>query len=79
MGGRPPRANGLSQRQAAKAIGVDPTTWRGWETGHRRPEGEFAQRIKAFIETWASVTAPTVGPWAHPQSLHLLVEALVVG
>lgn len=43
------RANGLSQRSAARVLGVDPTTWWGWETGRRSPEGEFARRLNRLI------------------------------
>ena len=43
------RRRGLSQRAAAKALGVDPTTWWGWESGRRSPEGRFARRLDHLL------------------------------
>ena len=43
------RRRGLSQRAAAKVLGVDPATWWGWESGRRRPEGSFARRLDQLL------------------------------
>ena len=43
------RRRGLTQRAAAKALGVDPTTWWGWESGRRHPEGSFARRLDQLL------------------------------
>ena len=44
------RRRGLSQRAAAKALGVDPVTWWSWETGKRHPVGSRAERLRALLD-----------------------------
>ncbi len=50
------RHRGLTQRAAAKALGVDPTTWWGWESGRRRPEGSFARRLGQLLGSRTAAT-----------------------
>jgi len=39
------RALGLSQREMAKRLGVDPGTLQGWEAGKHQPTGKSLKRI----------------------------------
>jgi transcriptional regulator with XRE-family HTH domain len=41
---------GLSQKEAAKGIGVDPATLARWERGEREPGGGFLGRVKRFLQ-----------------------------
>jgi transcriptional regulator with XRE-family HTH domain len=41
---------GLSQKEAAERIGVDPSTLAKWERGEREPAGGFLGRVKRFLE-----------------------------
>ena len=41
---------GLSQKEAAKGAGVDPSTLAKWEQGEKEPGGEFARRLEQFID-----------------------------
>ena len=43
-------AVGLSQKQAAKRIGVDAGTLARWERGEREPKGELATRALLFLD-----------------------------
>ena len=45
---------GLSQRESARRIGVDPSTLARWERGEREPAGAFLARAVRFIgkRTW---------------------------
>ena len=40
---------GLSQKESAERLGVDPTTLARWERGEREPKGEFAKRAERFL------------------------------
>ncbi len=40
---------GLSQKEAASRMGVDPSTLAKWERGEREPAGEFAARVMRFL------------------------------
>jgi predicted transcriptional regulator len=40
---------GLSQKEAAKRLGVDPSTLAKWERGERKPAGLFLGRVKRFL------------------------------
>ena len=42
------RRRGLTQRELARGLGVDPTTLSRWELGLRVPRGEFWARIERF-------------------------------
>jgi transcriptional regulator with XRE-family HTH domain len=42
-------ALGLTQREAAQHIGVDPSTLARWERGEREPTGAFAARAERFL------------------------------
>ena len=48
------RELGLSQREAARSLGIDPGTWAGWELGariaweaHRRTVARFLGQLQA--------------------------------
>ncbi len=43
------RAMGWSIRQAAKAVGVDSTTWGQWERGRAVKWPRYQEQIKAFL------------------------------
>jgi DNA-binding transcriptional regulator YiaG len=42
---------GLSQVTFARLLGVDPGTLRSWESGRRRPQGEYVTRLNAALKT----------------------------
>ena len=48
---------GLSQKDAAKQLGVDPGTLARWERGERQPTGAFLVRVQRFVG--ASRAVPT--------------------
>ena len=54
---------GLSQKESAQRLGVDPSTLARWERGEREPAGEFLVRVDHFlIQSEASrVTARRAG------------------
>ncbi|MBE0657624.1 MAG: recombinase family protein [Bryobacteraceae bacterium] len=41
---------GLTQKEAAQRIGVDPSTLARWERGEREPEGDFAASVAKFLD-----------------------------
>ena len=45
------RGSGLSQRQLAERLGVDPKTLRWWEQGVRIPPGKHLEKVKAILRT----------------------------
>ncbi len=55
-------ALGMSQKEAARQVGVDQCTLARWERGEREPTGKFAARAERFLaatETLSLVTART--------------------
>ena len=48
---------GLSQEQAARRVGVDPSTLARWERGEREPEGSYATSAERFLKQAAAPTA----------------------
>ncbi len=54
-------AMGLTQKEAARQLRVDPSTLARWERGEREPTGTFAARASHFLaaieKTWLSVVA----------------------
>jgi site-specific DNA recombinase len=50
---------GLTQKESAHRMGVDPSTLAKWERGERVPAGEFAARAERFLATVEVVCAPT--------------------
>ena len=44
------RSAGMSQRRFAAALGVDPSTVQGWETGRHRPTTESLRKVEALEE-----------------------------
>ena len=56
-------ALGLSQKESARRIGVDPSTLARWERGERVPTGAFAARVLRFVTaaeaTWSPAAART--------------------
>jgi len=43
------RSRGLSQRELAQIVRVDPSTLSKWELGIREPEGLYLQRVRLFL------------------------------
>jgi len=43
------RAHGVSLSQAARMIGVDPSTLARWERGERQPDAGAAERVRHVI------------------------------
>ena len=41
---------GMSQKEAAREIGVDQGTLARWERGEREPEGMFLKRVERFLD-----------------------------
>jgi ribosome-binding protein aMBF1 (putative translation factor) len=44
-------AHGLSQKQAARRMGVDLATLARWERGERKPTGSFEARVTRFLDS----------------------------
>jgi transcriptional regulator with XRE-family HTH domain len=44
---------GLSQKESAGRIGVDPSTLAKWERGERAPAGEFLEQVRRFLQEGA--------------------------
>jgi transcriptional regulator with XRE-family HTH domain len=42
---------GLTQKQAAERLSVDPSTLAKWERGEREPRGIFLTRVKQFFKS----------------------------
>jgi site-specific DNA recombinase len=42
---------GLTQKEAAERLGVDPSTLAKWERGNREPRGVFLTRVKQFLKS----------------------------
>jgi transcriptional regulator with XRE-family HTH domain len=51
-------AQGLSQKESAHRIGVDPCTLARWERGEREPGGVFAARALRFVTTAEATWVP---------------------
>ena len=41
---------GLTQKETARGLGVDPGTLARWERGEREPTGAFLERVKRFLQ-----------------------------
>jgi DNA-binding transcriptional regulator YiaG len=41
---------GLSQKESAERLGVDPSTLAKWERGEREPAGGFLARVERFLQ-----------------------------
>jgi transcriptional regulator with XRE-family HTH domain len=44
------KARGLTQRQLAQTLQIDPSTVAKWERGERKPTGTFLMRVEALLE-----------------------------
>jgi DNA-binding XRE family transcriptional regulator len=54
---------GLTQKESAKRIGVDPSTLARWERGEREPAGEVAAGVMRFLaKAEAAKHEPGRGP-----------------
>jgi transcriptional regulator with XRE-family HTH domain len=56
LGGRLARQRtslGMTQKAAAKCLGVDPSTLARWERGEREPQGVFRERVQGFLREGA--------------------------
>jgi len=42
---------GMSQRNLAESLGVDPGTLQGWEAGQHQPTGRNVERVKRFLRS----------------------------
>ena len=50
---------GLSQKESAERLGVDPSTLAKWERGEREPAGRFVDIVKRFLDDdgeWRSIS-----------------------
>jgi len=54
-------ALGLSQENAARQLGVDPSTLARWERRERKPTGAFAARAAQFVSAAEMAVSPAVG------------------
>ena len=45
------QARGLTQRELAQILRVDPSTLSKWELGIREPQGLYFQRIRLFLDS----------------------------
>lgn len=41
---------GMSQKEAAATLDVDPGTLAMWERGEREPEGDLLERVRSFLD-----------------------------
>jgi len=41
---------GISQKESAERLAVDPSTLAKWERGEREPAGVFLGRVKGFLQ-----------------------------
>jgi transcriptional regulator with XRE-family HTH domain len=57
-------AMGLTQKQAAKRIGVDASTLARWERAEREPAGTFAASAKRFLAAAEAVNVPAAAQTA---------------
>lgn len=44
------KAKGLTQKEAARLVGVSEYTWRSWELGVRTPSLQNAQKVAELLE-----------------------------
>ena len=51
---------GLSQKESAQQIGVDPGTLARWERGERVPAGKFSLRAQRFVDIAELLWSPGV-------------------
>jgi transcriptional regulator with XRE-family HTH domain len=45
------KALGITQKDFARQIGIDPSTLARWERGEREPTGEFLERVNCTVTT----------------------------
>lgn len=49
--------HGLTQKEAAHEVGIDPTTWRDWENGRTMPRNTRTKKVaRRILETGACIT-----------------------
>ena len=46
------QSRGLSQRELAQILSVDPSTLSKWELGTREPQGFYLHRVKRFLDSF---------------------------
>ena len=51
---------GLSQRELALRVGVDPGTWQSWEAGEHKPTGRSVEKVEQFLETFGALAASRI-------------------
>jgi transcriptional regulator with XRE-family HTH domain len=56
------RLSGITQKELAKRLGVDPTTLARWERNESRPQKKFSARLVGFLASCGL---------SHPQDLDL--------
>jgi transcriptional regulator with XRE-family HTH domain len=49
---------GLSQKAAAKRLGVDPSTLARWERGEREPAGALLSKVQSFCDGFEAKSSP---------------------
>ena len=52
------KAFGITQKEFAREIGVDPSTLARWERSEREPKGSFLSRIQALLCTGSKLVGP---------------------
>jgi DNA-binding transcriptional regulator YiaG len=52
---------GMTQKEAARGLGVDQGTLARWEQGKREPQGAFLGRVKRFLQDGEASDARRVG------------------
>ena len=52
---------GVSQKEAARSLGVDPITLARWERGEREPTGAFLQSVRRFLDSKLASDARRAG------------------
>ena len=56
------RVLGVSQRNLALSLGVDPGTWQSWEAGQHKPIGRNVDLIEGFLRTCGGHAANSYSP-----------------
>jgi transcriptional regulator with XRE-family HTH domain len=62
---------GLSQRDAAVRLGVDPGTLARWERGEQNPTGAALKRVESFLSGTPELLRPSEETATGEQQLHL--------
>jgi DNA-binding transcriptional regulator YiaG len=52
---------GLSQKESARRLGIDPSTLASWEQGKKEPVGALSMGVKRFLQDGQTACARRTG------------------